>query len=104
MNSAMNRELVYLILIGINNFMEDNSFEGETSQDKFNTSSTRDKKKIILEKDESRTKIIFDEIRFTNIKELNVMTESDTVSVMTKEANEFLKQNQESIRIKESLR
>lgn len=70
--------------------MEDNGNEPETpSQDKFNTKETRDKKKITLEKDSSRTKIIFDEIRFTNMKELNVMTESDTASVMTKDANEF---------------
>lgn len=81
MTSAMNRELVYLILIGINNFMEDIGRDLNSPSSHESVLSYRDKpdkKLITLVKDASKTKIIFDEIRFANIKDFNVVTETDT--------------------------
>ena len=83
MNSAMNREFVYLILMGINNHMEDiNELESPFHEQIIDTrGKKRDKKKITLIKGESKTKIIFDQIKFHNMKDLNILTESnDTVS------------------------
>lgn len=98
MNSAMNRELVYLILMGINNHMEDiNELDSPFHEQIIDLrGNKREKKKITLMKDHSKTKIIFDQIKFKNVKDLNVLTESgDTVSTILQ------KQNFESIRQQE---
>lgn len=64
MNSAMNIEFVYLILVGINNFMENFGHDESIERSQREVLSTRggddkEMKKISMSKDAQNTKITF---------------------------------------------
>ena len=72
MNSAMNIEFVYLILIGINNFMEKldtNDHEKILSERNGGRGLT---KRITMDKNNKTTKITFHSIQFADIKQWDV--------------------------------
>lgn len=73
LNSAMNIELVYLILLGINHFMENQEIlDTDGSISEAVTSRLRRQNKVQINKDAERTKIILEGVQFENADLWNV--------------------------------
>ena len=88
MNSAMNIEFVYLILIGINTFMEDmgkkeQSHEEVLSQRRGKKERVPTMSKITMDKNQNSTKITFHEVKFADIQDWNIIKDSADQSNVT---------------------
>ena len=81
LNSAMNIELVYLILLGINHFMENQEMleteEATSARARSDavTSRLRRQNKVLINKDAERTKIILEDVQFENPDLWNVQNQ-----------------------------
>lgn len=76
MNSAANIEFVYLILLGITNFMENQS-KGDDNRNSKIKEEINFGNKLKISKDKSTTKVTLCGVKFDNPEKWNILRRSD---------------------------